>query len=58
MARLRTLTVALAAALAGTSLRGEFEERLEGIIRGVRVPQDVTLFFDEAHALVGAGEER
>ncbi|MGL5874492.1 MAG: ATP-dependent Clp protease ATP-binding subunit [Xenococcaceae cyanobacterium] len=41
--------------LAGTKMRGDFEERLTGIIREVREASDVILFIDEIHTLIGAG---
>lgn len=41
---------------AGAGLRGEFEERLRGVMDGVKAsPRPVILFIDEAHALIGAG---
>ncbi|WP_088890916.1 ATP-dependent Clp protease ATP-binding subunit [Leptolyngbya ohadii] len=41
--------------LAGTKLRGDFEERITGIIREVRESQNIILVIDEIHTLVGAG---
>ncbi len=41
--------------LAGTKLRGDFEERITGIVQEVRESQNVILMIDEIHTLVGAG---
>jgi ATP-dependent Clp protease ATP-binding subunit ClpC len=41
--------------LAGTRFRGDFEERLKGIVEEVRKSGDIILFIDEIHTLVGAG---
>jgi type VI secretion system protein VasG len=41
---------------AGASMKGEFENRLKGVIDGVKAsPQPIILFIDEAHTLIGAG---
>lgn len=42
--------------VAGTSYRGEFEERLTGIIREATEQKDVILFIDEIHTLIGTGK--
>lgn len=42
--------------VAGTSLRGQFEERIVGIIDEVKNAPDVILFIDEIHTIVGAGD--
>ena len=41
--------------VAGTMLRGMFEERIKGIIDEVKERQDLILFIDEAHTIIGAG---
>jgi ATP-dependent Clp protease ATP-binding subunit ClpA len=41
--------------LAGTSLRGAFEERLTGVISAIQDDPDAILFIDEIHTIVGAG---
>jgi ATP-dependent Clp protease ATP-binding subunit ClpA len=41
--------------LAGTKFRGEFEQRLKGVIAGVKKIPNAILFIDEIHTIVGAG---
>ncbi|MDQ6786444.1 MAG: ATP-dependent Clp protease ATP-binding subunit [Acidobacteriota bacterium] len=41
--------------VAGTMLRGMFEERIKGIIDEVKEKSDIVLFIDEAHTIIGAG---
>lgn len=41
--------------VAGTMLRGMFEERLQGIIQEVKERSELILFVDEAHTIIGAG---
>lgn len=48
-------TIDMAGMLAGTRYRGEFEERLQTLIKEVVGKDDVILFIDEIHNLVGAG---
>ncbi len=45
----------LGAVLAGTKYRGQFEERLKGIIKELEGKEQVILFIDEIHTLIGAG---
>lgn len=57
-ARLRNshiVQLQMAGIVAGTMLRGMFEERLQGIINEVKERQDLILFVDEAHTIIGAG---
>ncbi len=46
----------LAALVAGTQFRGQFESRIKGLVDEVRRAGNVILFIDEVHNLVGAGE--
>jgi ATP-dependent Clp protease ATP-binding subunit ClpC len=57
-ARLRTAHVVqlqMGGLVAGTMLRGMFEERIKGIIDEVKERPDLILFIDEAHTIIGAG---
>ncbi|MBI4508364.1 MAG: AAA family ATPase, partial [Deltaproteobacteria bacterium] len=45
----------MGALLAGTKYRGDFEQRLRGIIRALQGDRDAILFIDEIHTIVGAG---
>ncbi|MBQ4568686.1 MAG: ATP-dependent Clp protease ATP-binding subunit, partial [Ruminococcus sp.] len=51
----RIVSLNLTGMIAGTKYRGEFEERIKGIIDELRESQDVILFIDELHTIVGAG---
>ena len=51
----RVVELSLGSLVAGTKYRGEFEERLLELMREVREHEDVILFLDEVHTLVGAG---
>ena len=51
----RVVSLDLAAIVAGTKYRGEFEKRLKKIISEIVQTQEVILFIDEVHTLVGAG---
>ncbi len=51
----RLLSLDLAAVVAGTKYRGQFEERLKAIMQEIRRSKDVLIFIDELHTLVGAG---
>ncbi|MCM8814924.1 MAG: ATP-dependent chaperone ClpB [Candidatus Omnitrophica bacterium] len=52
----RILALDLGGLVAGTKYRGEFEDRLKGILREIEKRQgDIILFIDELHTLVGAG---
>lgn len=41
--------------VAGTKYRGEFEERLKKLMEEIRKSDDIILFIDEVHTLIGAG---
>lgn len=51
----QVISLDLGLLLAGTRFRGEFEERLQGIIAEVRENPQIILVIDEIHTLVGAG---
>jgi ATP-dependent Clp protease ATP-binding subunit ClpB len=52
----RLLTLDLGALIAGAKFRGEFEERLKGVLKEVtKAEGEILLFIDELHTLVGAG---
>ncbi|MBI3928028.1 MAG: ATP-dependent Clp protease ATP-binding subunit [Armatimonadetes bacterium] len=54
----RVLELSLSSMLAGAKHRGEFEERLDALVKEVLDDPDVVLFIDELHQLVGAGDSR
>lgn len=51
----RLLSLDLSGMVAGSKYRGEFEERIKGVIAEVISAGDVVLFIDEIHTLIGAG---
>ena len=51
----RVVSLDLGALLAGTKFRGDFEERLKGVIGALREQRGTILFIDEIHTIVGAG---
>jgi ATP-dependent Clp protease ATP-binding subunit ClpC len=55
LARKRILALDLAAVVAGTKYRGEFEERLKRIMKEIAAAGGIILFIDEIHTVVGAG---
>ncbi len=55
LASCRIVVLDVPGMVAGTKYRGEFEERLKGILREVEGDRDVLLFIDELHTIIGAG---
>lgn len=51
----KILALDLASVLAGTTFRGEFEERLKELMRELAADEHAILFIDELHTIVGAG---
>ena len=51
----RLLTLDLAAMVAGSKYRGEFEERIKRLIEEVKQDGEILLFLDEIHTIIGAG---
>jgi ATP-dependent Clp protease ATP-binding subunit ClpC len=51
----QVIALDMGALLAGTKLRGEFEERLQNIVREIRSAGNIILAIDEIHTLIGAG---
>lgn len=51
----RVVQLDLAAMIAGTKYRGEFEERLKKVVEELKSQKNVIVFIDELHLLVGAG---
>lgn len=51
----RVVTLDLAGLVAGTKYRGQFEERMKALMNELEKADDVILFIDELHTLVGAG---
>jgi len=51
----RLLQLDLGALVAGTKYRGQFEERLKAVMKEIRQSENVILFLDELHTLIGAG---
>jgi len=51
----RVLSLDMAAVIAGTKYRGQFEERLKAVMNEIGQNKNVILFIDELHTLVGAG---
>lgn len=55
LANRRIISLDLAALVAGTKYRGQFEERLQTVLKELREAANVIVFIDELHTLVGAG---
>ncbi|MGA2775676.1 MAG: ATP-dependent Clp protease ATP-binding subunit [Candidatus Omnitrophota bacterium] len=51
----RIVVLDLASMVAGTKYRGQFEERIKAVMEEIKRSQDVIIFIDELHTLVGAG---
>jgi ATP-dependent Clp protease ATP-binding subunit ClpC len=51
----RVVTLDLAGLVAGTKYRGQFEERMKALMNELEKAEDVILFIDELHTIVGAG---
>jgi ATP-dependent Clp protease ATP-binding subunit ClpC len=51
----RVLALDMAAVIAGTKYRGQFEERLKAVMNEIAQNKNIILFIDELHTLVGAG---
>ena len=51
----RILSLEMGSIVAGTKFRGEFEERLKKIVDELKASDDVILYIDEIHTIVGAG---
>ncbi len=55
LAQRKILALDLSLIVAGTKYRGQFEERLKGILKELKENQDLIIFIDELHSLIGAG---
>lgn len=51
----QVITLDMGLLVAGTKYRGEFEERLKKLMEEIRQNDDIILFIDEVHTLIGAG---
>ncbi len=51
----RIVIIDLALMIAGTKYRGQFEERIKAVMEEIKRSQDIIIFIDELHTLVGAG---
>ena len=51
----RIISVDMASTVAGTKYRGEFEERINKLVKELEENDDIILFIDEIHTIVGAG---
>lgn len=51
----RVFTLDLTGMVAGTKYRGDFEERIKAVVDEVKAADDIVLFIDEIHTIIGAG---
>jgi ATP-dependent Clp protease ATP-binding subunit ClpC len=51
----RVISLNMTTIVAGTKYRGEFEERMKNIVEELKMSDDVIVFIDELHTIVGAG---
>jgi ATP-dependent Clp protease ATP-binding subunit ClpC len=51
----RVLSLDMASIVAGTKYRGEFEERLKRLVNEIRDAENIIIFIDEVHTIIGAG---
>lgn len=51
----RIVTLDIAAIVAGTTYRGQFEERMKNLVQELENNRDIILFIDEIHTIIGAG---
>lgn len=51
----QVVTLDMGALIAGAKYRGEFEERLKAVLKEIQEREDIILFIDELHTVVGAG---
>jgi ATP-dependent Clp protease ATP-binding subunit ClpC len=51
----RVIQLDMAAVVAGTKYRGQFEERMQGLMKELQHSDDIILFIDEIHTIIGAG---
>lgn len=51
----RVVSLDLAAVIAGTKYRGQFEERFKAVMKEIQESENIIIFIDEIHTLVGAG---
>ena len=51
----RVLTLDLSSVVAGTKYRGEFEERIKNIVLEIKKANNIIIFIDELHTIIGAG---
>ena len=55
LANKKIISLDMATAVAGTKYRGEFEERIKKILNEIEEHEEIILFIDEIHTLIGAG---